>query len=177
MTAAEGHLKARAGKVRMLLLDVDGVLTDGTIYLDNNGIEAKGFNIMDGLGLNLLRRAGIQVGIITGRQSAVVAHRARELGIGIVVQGCGDKLAAGRQIAEANGLAMDELAYAGDDLIDLRLMRAVGLAFSVANGSAEAKAAAHHITAAQGGRGAAREMCELILKAQGLWDKALEPYQ
>lgn len=170
-------MSARARTVRMLLLDVDGVLTDGTIYLDNNGIEAKGFNIMDGLGLNLLRKAGIGIGIITGRHSAVVAHRARELGIGVVVQGCSDKLAAGRQIAEAHGLAMDELAFAGDDLIDLRLMGAVGLALSVANGAAEAKAAAHHVTRAPGGRGAVREICELILKAQGQWDKVLEPYR
>lgn len=167
----------RAGRIRLLLLDVDGVLTNGTIYLDNEGIESKGFNIKDGLGLNLLKRSGIQVGIITGRHSAVVAHRARELGIGLVIQGCRDKLIAGQEIAQGEGLEMDQIAFAGDDLIDLKLLLAVGLGFSVADGAAEVREAVHHVTNSPGGHGAVREMCELILKAQGGWEKALAPYR
>jgi len=167
----------RAKAVRLLLLDVDGVLTDGTIYLNNEGIEAKGFNIKDGLGLNLLKRAGIEVGIITGRHSAVVAHRARELGIGQVVQGCHDKLAAAQVIAGELSLEMHELAFAGDDLIDLKLLANVGLALSVADGVDEVQQVAHHVATVPGGRGAVREMCELILKSQGLWDKAVAPYR
>ncbi len=162
--------------MRMLILDVDGVLTDGTIYLDNRGVESKGFNIMDGLGLNLLKRAGIGVGIITGRRSEVVAHRSRELGIEVVVQGCSDKLAAAEQIVAAHGLSFDELAFAGDDLIDLRLLKRVGLPLSVPNGAPEVRQVARYVTRQSGGRGAVREMAELILKSQDLWEKALERF-
>lgn len=168
---------SRAAGIRLLLLDVDGVLTDGTIYLDNHGVEAKGFNIMDGLGLNLLGKAGIRAGVITGRNSEVVAFRARELNLSIVVQGCSDKLAAARAIAEDEGLRLDQVAYVGDDLIDLKLLGQVGLAVSVPGGAEEVKAVAHHVTRAAGGRGAVREVCELILKAQKKWNVVLERHR
>jgi 3-deoxy-D-manno-octulosonate 8-phosphate phosphatase (KDO 8-P phosphatase) len=167
---------SRARQVRLLLLDVDGVMTDGTIYLDDNGVQTKGFSILDGLGLTLLRRAGIGLGIITGRTSQVVARRAKELEMGHVVQGCADKAGAAGEILQREGLGWEALAYMGDDLIDLPVLTRAGLALVPPNGSAEARAAAHHVTGAAGGRGAVREACELILKAQGLWEKALERY-
>ncbi|MDH5526847.1 MAG: HAD hydrolase family protein [Nitrospirota bacterium] len=168
---------ARARKVRMLLLDVDGVLTDGTIFLDNNGVEGKGFNIMDGLALTLLQKAGVPAGIITGRDSNVVTTRARELGLEILVQGCTAKLPAAREIAEQRGLTLEQVAYVGDDLIDIALLKHAGLAVSVPNGAPEAHARAHHVTGPPGGRGAVREVCELILKAQGKWDDIVARYQ
>jgi 3-deoxy-D-manno-octulosonate 8-phosphate phosphatase (KDO 8-P phosphatase) len=167
---------ARAARVRLLLMDVDGVLTDGTIHLDDRGVETKGFNIMDGLGLTLLRRAGLKLGIITGRTSKVVSRRAEELRMAHLVQGSADKRAAAEDILAAEGLGWEALAYVGDDLIDLPVLTRAGLAACPPNGSAEARAAAHHVTGAAGGRGAVREACELILKAQGLWEKALERY-
>lgn len=162
--------------MRLLLLDVDGVLTDGTIFLDDNGVETKGFSILDGLGLTLLRRAGLATGIITGRTSQVVARRARELEMGHVVQGCADKAAAAGEILAREGLGWEALAYMGDDLIDLPVLTRAGLAMVPPNGSVEAREAAHHVTQAAGGRGAVREVCELILKAQGLWEAAVGRY-
>jgi 3-deoxy-D-manno-octulosonate 8-phosphate phosphatase (KDO 8-P phosphatase) len=168
---------SRARKVRLLLLDVDGVMTDGTLYLDNDGVEAKGFNIMDGLGIKLLRDAGIQVGIVTGRTSEVVARRARELGLNHLVQGCKDKAGAAAEILEREGLDWEVLAYVGDDLIDLGVMDRAGLAVAPPGGAPEARAAAHHVTRAAAGRGAVREVCELILKARDLWDPAVRRYR
>jgi len=167
---------ARAKGVRLLLMDVDGVMTDGTIFLDDNGVETKGFNIMDGLGISLLRQAGIALGIVTGRTSQVVARRAEELRLAHVVQGCADKGAAAGEILAAEGLSWEALAYVGDDLIDLPVLRRAGLAACPAGAAAEVKAVAHHVTAAEGGRGAVRELCELILKAQGRWDEAVGRY-
>ncbi len=177
MSDYPNNVQERARKVRMLLLDVDGVLTDGTVYMDNSGVEAKGFNIMDGLGLNLLGRAGIDIGIITGRHSAVVAHRARELNIALVVQGCRDKLAAAEEIILDRELSFEQLAFVGDDLIDLTLLKRVGLPLSVPNGAEEVRAVACHVTHKRGGRGAVREVAELILKSQGLWQAAVERFQ
>ena len=177
MAAFSEDARDRARTVRLLLLDVDGVLTDGTVYLDDNGVEGKGFNIMDGLGLNLLRRNGIQVGIITGRDSNVVRVRAGELGIEHLVQGCKDKLAAATELAASLGLDLSQVAFAGDDLIDLRLLSHVGLALSVPNGAPEVRNLAHHVSAVPGGRGAVREMCELILGAQDKWNAAVEGYR
>jgi 3-deoxy-D-manno-octulosonate 8-phosphate phosphatase (KDO 8-P phosphatase) len=167
----------RARQVRLLLLDVDGVLTDGTIFLDDNGVETKGFSILDGLGLSLLRKAGLKTGIITGRTSQVVARRARELEMAHVVQGCGDKGAAAEAILAQEGLAWEALAYVGDDLIDLPVLERAGLAVVPPGGSTEAKAAAHHVTRSAAGRGAVREVCELILKSQELWDAAVGRYR
>jgi 3-deoxy-D-manno-octulosonate 8-phosphate phosphatase (KDO 8-P phosphatase) len=167
----------RARRVRLLLMDVDGVMTDGTIHLDDDGVEAKGFNIMDGLGLAVLRRAGVVLGIVTGRTSRVVARRAKELGVAHVVQGCADKHAAAAEILAAEGLDWDALAYVGDDLIDLKVMGRAGLAVAPPGAAPEVKAVAHHVTRLPGGRGAVREVCELILKAQGRWDEAVARYQ
>lgn len=166
----------RARKVRLLLLDVDGVMTDGTIYLDDEGAQVKGFNIMDGLGLNLLKKAGVKAGIITGRSSGVVSARARELSIEHVFQGCGDKVAAAGQVVAAEGLEMDQVAFVGDDLIDLPLLARVGLAVSVPGGAPEVREAVHHVTRSPGGNGAVREVCELILKSQDRWEETLARY-
>jgi len=167
----------RAARVRLLLMDVDGVMTDGTVFLNNDGVETKGFNIMDGLGLALMRRAGITLGLVTGRTSGVVARRAEELGLAHVVQGCADKAAAAGDILAAEGLSWDALAYVGDDLIDLGVMRRAGLAVAPAGAAVEVKAVAHHVTAVGGGKGAVREVCELILGAQGRWEEALARYR
>jgi 3-deoxy-D-manno-octulosonate 8-phosphate phosphatase (KDO 8-P phosphatase) len=168
---------ARAGRIRLLLMDVDGVLTDGTVYLDDEGVETKGFNIMDGLGLALLRRDGVALGIVTGRTSRLVARRAKELGVAHLVQGCTDKLAAATDILAAEGIDWEALAYVGDDLIDLAVMRRAGLAVAPPGAAPEVRAAAHHVTALGGGRGAVREVCELILKAQGRWEEVLARYR
>lgn len=168
---------ARAREVRLLVMDVDGVLTDGRIHLDNRGVEAKSFDITDGLGLAMLRRAGIVLGIVTGRTSDVVALRAKELGVAHLVQGCSDKGGAARDILAAEGADWAALAYVGDDLIDLPVLTRAGLAVAPAGAAPEAKAAAHHVTAAPGGRGAVREVCELILKAQDRWEEALAHFR
>lgn len=168
---------ARAARVRLLLMDVDGVLTDGTVFLNDEGVETKGFNIMDGLGLALLRGDGVVLGIVTGRTSRLVARRARELGVAHVVQGCTDKRAAAEEILAAEGLVWEALAYVGDDLIDLPVMRRAGLAVAPPGAAPEVQAAAQHVTAVGGGRGAVREVCELILKAQGRWEAVLARYR
>jgi len=168
---------ARAGRVRLLLMDVDGVLTDGTIYLNDEAVESKGFNIMDGLGLAILRREGVALGIVTGRNSRVVARRGKELGVTHLVQGCTDKLAAATDILAAEGIDWEALAYVGDDLIDLAVMRRAGLSVAPPGAAEEVKAVAHHVTALGGGRGAVREVCELILKAQGRWEEAIRRYR
>jgi len=162
--------------VRLLLLDVDGVLTDGTIYLDANGVETKGCSIQDGLGLSLLKGAGIGLGIITGRTSKVVELRARELGMSHVVQGCGDKAAAAAEILGHEGLGWEALAYVGDDLIDLPVLSRAGLAAAPGDAAPQVRQAVHHVARAPGGRGAVREVCELILMAQGRWEAALERF-
>jgi 3-deoxy-D-manno-octulosonate 8-phosphate phosphatase (KDO 8-P phosphatase) len=168
---------ARAARVRLLLMDVDGVLTDGTIHLDDRGVETKGFNIMDGLGLTLLRRAGIALGIVTGRTSEVVSRRARELRMAHLIQGSADKRAAAEDILAAEGLGWEALAYVGDDLIDLPVLTRAGLAACPPGAATEVKAVVHHVTAAAGGRGAIREVCELILTAQGRWEEAVGRYR
>lgn len=168
--------ETRATRVRLLALDVDGVLTDGLLYYGNEGEELKAFNIKDGLGIKLLQRAGVNVVIITGRESAIVARRARELGIADVVQGREDKYQALLELCQRRGLRLDECAYMGDDLPDLAAIAAAGLGMTVANASAEVLAAAHWCSARDGGRGAVREACEFILSAKGAWGAALSGF-
>jgi 3-deoxy-D-manno-octulosonate 8-phosphate phosphatase (KDO 8-P phosphatase) len=167
---------ARARKIRVLLTDVDGVLTDGRVWLlshrDGSASELKGFSAYDGAGLKIARTAGLRTGIITGRESAAVALRARECEIEFVYQGRAVKLDAYQEILRATGASDGEVAYVGDDLPDLSILRRVGLAVAVANASPEVKHAAHYITARSGGEGAIREVIELIVKAQGKWEEA-----
>lgn len=161
----------RAAAVRLLALDVDGVLTDGRIYYGNNGEELKAFNIKDGLGIKLLQRAGVEVAIITGRQSEIVARRARELGIDAVIQGREDKKAALLELCRQRGVTLGECAYMGDDLPDLSAITAAGLGMTVADASARVRSAAHWCSEAVGGCGAVREACEFILDARGAWNE------
>ncbi len=156
-------------KIKLLLLDVDGVMTDGRITYDSDGAETKSFDVKDGYGLKLLQRAGIEVGIITGRQSAVVTRRAEELGIELVYQGAKDKLVPFQEILELRGLSPEQVAYVGDDVIDLPVMRRVGFSATVADAVEEVKPFADLVTARAGGRGAVREVCDFLLKKTGLW--------
>ncbi len=161
-------LRARAKKIRMLLLDVDGVLTDGRIILDNQGNELKAFHVRDGHGIKLAQRAGIIIGIITGRKAEVVNLRARELGIQEVHQGALDKITVYEGILERYGLRDDEVAYIGDDIVDADIMRRVGLAVAVADADPAVRPVAHMTTRAAGGRGAVRETIDLLLAGRGV---------
>ncbi|EAT16725.1 HAD family hydrolase [Desulfuromonas acetoxidans] len=163
-------------KVRLLLLDVDGVLTDGRIIYDNNGIESKAFHVRDGHGLKLLQRAGIKVGIITGRSSEIVSHRAAELGIDIVYQGAKTKLEPYEQILADLKLSDQQVAYVGDDLVDLPILRRVGCSFTVADAVADIKPYVDYITTLPGGHGAVREVCDMLLRQSGLWDSVTDRY-
>ena len=166
-------LAARAKKIRVLLMDVDGVLTDGRIWLlsrsDGNASEIKGFSAYDGAGLKLARAAGLRTGLITGRQSSAVSQRARECEIEFVYQHRATKMGALEEILQTTGATLDEVAYVGDDLPDVPLLERVGLAAAVANAVPEVKHAAHLVTKRSGGEGAVREVIELIVKAQGKW--------
>jgi 3-deoxy-D-manno-octulosonate 8-phosphate phosphatase (KDO 8-P phosphatase) len=174
-TDAKGKssLAARAKKIRILLMDVDGVLTDGHIWLlsrrDGTASEIKGFSAYDGAGLKLARAAGLRTGIITGRESAAVTQRARECEIEFVYQHRATKLAALEEILRTTGANSSEVAYVADDLPDLPVLQRVGLAVAVANAVPEVKRAAHFVTSRTGGDGALREVIELIVKAQGKW--------
>jgi len=159
----------RARRVRLLLLDVDGVLTDGTLGIHSDGTESKSFFIRDGLGIVWARQEGIEVGLLSGRPSAVTTRRAAELRLEIVVQDGTDKAAGFDKILAAHPFAEDEIAYMGDDLLDLPVLRRVGLATAPADATAEVQVAAHWISRHAGGRGAVRELIELLLTAQGRW--------
>ncbi len=163
-------------KIKLLLLDVDGVMTDGRIIYDNDGGEAKAFDVKDGHGLKLVQRAGIQVGIITGRQSAVVDRRAAELGIDLVYQGVKDKRLPFKEILEKLTLTPEEIAYVGDDIVDLPVMRQVGFAATVADAVDDVKLFADMVTKCPGGRGAVREICDFILKESGRWSSVTRHY-
>jgi 3-deoxy-D-manno-octulosonate 8-phosphate phosphatase (KDO 8-P phosphatase) len=169
-------LIARAKKIKVLLMDVDGVLTDGRIWLlsrrDGTASEIKGFSAYDGAGLKLARVAGLRTGIITGRESTAVAQRARECEIEFVYQHRATKLGALEEILMTTGASSSEVAYVGDDLPDMPVLQRVGLAIAVANAVPEVKRAAHFVTSRSGGEGAVREAIELIVKAQGKWAAA-----
>lgn len=163
-------------KIKLLLLDVDGVLTDGRIIYDSAGDETKAFDVKDGHGIKLVQRAGIRVGIITGRESAVVARRAEELGIDLVYQGVKDKRIPFAEILEKLALGPDEVAYVGDDVVDLPVMRLVGFAATVADAVDEVKPYAHMVTKRSGGCGAVREVCDYLLRESGRWAAVTEHY-
>ncbi|HEX8947758.1 MAG TPA: HAD-IIIA family hydrolase [Dissulfurispiraceae bacterium] len=162
--------------IKLLILDVDGVLTDGGIILDNDGNEYKVFHVRDGHGIKMLQKAGIQIAIITGRDSRVVDRRARELGITEIYQKCHKKTVAYEELIGRLGIAEQAVAYIGDDVVDIPLFKRVALAVAVADSVDEAKAEAMLVTKARGGRGAVREICDLILKANGKWKLLLDEY-
>ena len=163
--------------IRLLLLDVDGVMTDGGIIYDGNGMETKVFNVKDGHGIKMLQRHGIEVGIITGRTSAVVDYRAKELGIELVYQGALKKLDSYLDVKSRTGLSDSQIAYVGDDVIDVPVMRRVVFAAAPSDAVMEARNAAHYVTSCAGGRGAVREICDMILRGRGLWDEVSARYE
>lgn len=168
--------ETRARGIRLLALDVDGVLSDGRVIYASDGSELKAFNIKDGLGIKLLQRAGITVAIITGRKSAVVGRRAAELGITDLIEGREDKLAALRELCARLDLSLAESAYMGDDLPDLAAIRAAGLGLTVADAVPEVRAVADWCSAAVGGAGAVREACEWLLRQRGAWPATVAEY-
>lgn len=163
--------------IRFLMLDVDGVLTDGKIIIDDQGVESKHFDVRDGHGLKMLMRYGIGVALITGRRSQVVLLRAKDLGIEEVHQGIWNKVEVFDDMIKKNGLDSEQTAYVGDDIVDIPVMRRVGFAVAVRNADEETKKMAHYITKKRGGRGAVREVCEIILKAKGHWREVAVKYQ
>jgi 3-deoxy-D-manno-octulosonate 8-phosphate phosphatase (KDO 8-P phosphatase) len=167
MVAMDAALRERAANVRMLVLDVDGVLTDGKLYFDHAGNEMKAFNTRDGLGMKALQRSGIEVAVITGRKSEAVTHRMRQLDIQHVYQGREDKMNAFLHLLEKTGLDAGQICYAGDDWIDLPVLLRAGLAVTVQDSDERVKEHVHWITKRNGGDGAVREICNLILSAQG----------
>jgi len=163
-------------RIKLLLLDVDGVLTDGTIIYDDNNREIKHFYSRDGLGIRLLMDAGIKVGVVSGRRSGVLIHRCRNLGIELIYDGVSDKAALLDTILEQTKMTEQEIAFVGDDLVDLPIMRRVGLSVAVADAAEVVKENADMITTASGGAGAVREICEAILKSQGHWENILKRF-
>lgn len=159
-----------AKPIRLILSDVDGVLTDGMITIDNAGVESKSFYVRDGHGIKLWRKAGFEFGLLTARNSQVVKLRAQELGIQWVRQGFADKLPAAREMMQAIGVEPKEVCYIGDDLPDMAVMANVGLAITVADAAHEVKQLARWVMKSPGGRGAVRELIERILRAKGRWE-------
>ncbi|WP_321527434.1 3-deoxy-manno-octulosonate-8-phosphatase KdsC [Sedimenticola selenatireducens] len=166
----------RAKQIRLIIFDVDGVLTDGSLYLGDDGQEYKAFNSKDGLGMKLLQKSGVEIGIITGRTSNVVTIRMESLGIRDVYQGQRHKVPAFEELRDKLGLKNEQIAYVGDDVVDLPIMRQVGLAITVQDAHPLVKQHAHWQTLAGGGRGAAREICEMLMEAQGTLEQAFEKY-
>jgi 3-deoxy-D-manno-octulosonate 8-phosphate phosphatase (KDO 8-P phosphatase) len=161
-------------RIKLLLVDVDGVLTDGTIIYDDKGVETKMFNVKDGLGIKMLIKAGIKVGIVTGRASKALYHRCDDLGISLIFDRARDKAGILNVITKQTGISAEHIAFVGDDLVDLPLMRKVGLSIAVADAHEMLLQDADMVTAAKGGAGAVREVCEAILKGRGVWEKTLE---
>lgn len=163
-------------KIKLILLDVDGVMTNGEIIIGQTGELCKAFNAMDGLGISLAKKSGIQVGIITGRESGIVRHRAQELSIDILHMGIKNKLQVLKDILAQGKYTADEIAFMGDDLNDLPIIKNVGFAIAPANAAVEVRERAHYICRRSGGNGAVREAIEHILKNQGLWSPIINEY-
>lgn len=163
-------------EIKLLAMDVDGVLTDGTIIISSDGVESKSFNFLDGHGIKMWQRTGMKVALISGRESAVTKIRAEELGIDILYQPCTKKLECFEKLLKETCLEAKNIAYIGDDLLDLPVVRRVGFGVAVANAVDELKHAAHYITSRTGGSGAVREVIEYILKNTGQWDALMERY-
>jgi len=166
MRLTENNME-RAAKVKLMIFDVDGVLTDGSLHFGSDGEMMKTFNVHDGLGIKLLQESGVQTAIVSARQSLIVARRASDLGIMHVLQGVHDKRVPFLKLLADTGLTADQCGYIGDDVIDLPILTRVGFAVSVPNGRLEVRQRAHYVTEAAGGAGAVREVCELLLRAQG----------
>lgn len=166
----------RAAALRLMIFDVDGILTDGSLHYGPQGELIKTFNVLDGHGIKLLQQSGVATAIITARQSEIVARRAADLGIATLMQGVHDKLTAFESILSESGINARQCGFMGDDVIDLPVMTRVGFAASVPNGHPEVRARAHYLAQANGGRGAVREVCDFILQAQGNYEAALAPY-
>lgn len=167
---------AKAARLALMGFDVDGVLTDGTLYFGPDGDEIKGFSSLDGHGLKMLQRAGIEVAIISGRSSQALAQRARNLGVEELHMGVDDKRQVLGQLAARRGFELSRAGYMGDDVVDLPVLRACGFSASVADAHPEVIARVDYVAGKVGGRGAAREVCDLILRAQNKWDKAMAEY-
>ncbi|MBI1997240.1 MAG: HAD-IIIA family hydrolase [Deltaproteobacteria bacterium] len=159
-------MRKKVQEIKLLLLDVDGVLTDGGIYIDDRGVESKRFDVRDGQGITLLKRAGIKVGVISGRSSGAVRRRAAELGVKLLYQGVRDKSETYERIKTRTGLKDEQIAYMGDDIMDIPILRAVGWAITVPNGWPGVRPVVDYVTEAKGGRGAVREISELIISTQ-----------
>lgn len=166
----------RARAVKLMVFDVDGIMTDGTLFLADDGQEFKGFNSLDGHGLKMLKSTGVELAIITGRTSQVVVHRARNLGITHLHQGAHDKLAVYRQLLQDLSLEPEQTAFMGDDVVDLPVMRRSGLAVTVPAAPDLVKAHSHYITRREAGHGAVREACEFLMRAQGSFDAQMAIY-
>jgi 3-deoxy-D-manno-octulosonate 8-phosphate phosphatase (KDO 8-P phosphatase) len=173
----ERDFRERMCKIRMLLSDVDGVLTDGGIIIDDHGVETKRFDVKDGHGIKLLQRAGIQVALLTGRASHVVECRAAELDIHTVIQGAKDKKAAYATFKQQSGYADEQIVYIGDDVVDIPILTRVGVGVAVKDAADEVKAIVDYVTVCPGGYGAVREVSELILKTQNRWEQLMEKYR
>ncbi len=167
----------RAATIELVVFDVDGVLTDGRITIDNSGIESKHFHVRDGHGIKLLQRAGVTAAILTGRDSAVVEHRAGELGITHIMQGCWNKAEGIASLAQATGIPLEQCAMMGDDIVDLPAMRRCTLAFAPADAHVAVRRHADWFSRHRGGRGAVRELCEGLILARGRWQEVIgTPY-
>jgi len=167
---------ARAAKVKLMIFDVDGVLTDGSLHFGPDGEMMKTFNVHDGLGIKLLQESGVQTAIISARRSAITARRAQDLGFTHVHQGGHDKLTPFRELLALTGLTEEQCGYIGDDVVDAPLLKRVGFAVSVPNGRPEAQALSHLVTQAGGGKGAVREICEFLLRAQDNYERVMAPF-
>lgn len=166
----------KASQIRLLILDVDGVLTDGGLLFDSHGVEYKIFNSLDGHGIRMLLDSAIEVAIITGRKSTIVTNRAQELGVKYLYQGCNDKLVAFNELLQKTSIESEQVAYMGDDLPDLPVLRRAGLAITVQNAHSFVKRHCDWVTTLPGGRGAVREVTDAILQAQGLLDARQNRY-
>jgi 3-deoxy-D-manno-octulosonate 8-phosphate phosphatase (KDO 8-P phosphatase) len=168
---------SRCGPIELLVVDVDGVLTNGVIAIDDRGVETKLFHVRDGTGVSLWQRAGKRVAILSGRRSAAVDHRAAELGIVRVIQGASDKREPFQSLIAELQVEPKQVCYVGDDLVDLPVLEIVGLAACPSDAVTEVRDVAHVVTQARGGQGAVREVVEMILKQQGAWDSLLAEYR
>ena len=170
------EIKDRIKKIKFVIMDIDGILTDGRIIYDNKGNELKFFDVQDGFGIVLLKRIGVESAIMTAKKSKVVSRRAKDFGVKYLYQDCFDKLKAFQEILGKINLSPEEICFIGDDLIDIPVLKRVGFAVSVPNAVDEAKEAAHYITKREGGRGAVREICDLIIKTQDRWQNIISRY-
>jgi 3-deoxy-D-manno-octulosonate 8-phosphate phosphatase (KDO 8-P phosphatase) len=171
-----GLATQRAARVKLMIFDVDGVLTDGGLHFGAEGEVLKRFNVLDGHGIKLLQQSGVATAIISARQSPIVLRRASDLGIAHVQQGVHDKAAAFQLLLQQTGLCAADCGFVGDDVIDLPILLQVGFAASVPNGHPEVTSRVHYVSRAAGGHGAAREICDFVLRAQGTYDAAMAPY-